>query len=322
MYEDLDKLIKNMKNNPIRYISLIILLGIVVPLFIQTPYWIGNYYLLITTDFKASDILSFWGNFLAFIATTTLGVLALWQNKIIQDKANDENKKLQEQNDKLREQDIERYKLEIISKYYSNVMFCDDIQIRTKVIQQMTEETREKYNEQVLYKKDDFNGSVFDTIEVKFILKLLNQHVPQSIKINGITLRYNGCSRKDEDNVINGGESIRLLPRKEYFSPLSINKYKKFKLSATLCINNITNENNARNYTEIQSKDIAIKIEKSTQIFIVIDLSIKNPFNINTTALYIISLKNTNEIDNNNFLKFKIEDITMQLVGLNMEIRG
>lgn len=318
MYEDLDKLINSIKNHPIRYVCLIIIFGISVPLFIQIPYWIGNYYLVITTDFKASDILSFSGNFLAFIATTTLGVLALWQNKIIQKKAKDENGKLQEQNDKLRQQDIERYKLESMSKYYSNIMFCDEVQISINFTSEMIEETKEKYFEQVLYKKDDFDNSVYETIKVKFILKQLNQYVPKSIRIKEIILFYDGCYREEEDNSIISGKSLELFPRKEYFSALNINKDEKFKLSATLCINNCSYEDD-RNDIEIRSKDIVGEIQKSTNIFMMINLSIKNPFNIITNAFYIISLKNTNQIIKNNFIKFKIDDVTMQLVELNME---
>lgn len=197
-------------------------------------------------------------------------------------------------------------------------MLCDDFQIRTNITQMLTEDIRENYKEQVLYKKDDFNGTGFYAIEVKFILKLLNQYFPQSIRINFIALHYNGCYRRYESNVISDGDSINLFPRKDYFSLLSVKEEEKLKLSATLCINKIPNENDARDYINAQSESIVRKIRESKQIFMVINLTVKNSFNITTTALYIIELKCTNEIDDNKFLKFKIEDITMQLAGLDM----
>lgn len=318
MYEDLDKLIDSVKSHPIRYICLIIFLGIAIPLFIQFPYWVGNYIVLIKTDFKASDMLSFSGNFLTFIATTSLGILALWQNKTIQKNAKLENEKLQEQNEKLREQDIERYKLEVMSKYYSNVMFCDEVLISTNITGMDTEYHREKDNEIALYKKDDFEGRAFYIMETKFYLKLLNQHFPHRIRINSIALHYNGCSRKYEDNVIEGDDILNLYPRKEYFSPLNISQDNKFKLLATLSINKIPDEDDVRDSIKTESNDIVRKITESKKIYMTISLSIKNPFNIKTTALYIIQLNSTNEIDINKFLKFKVEDITMQLAGLDM----
>lgn len=318
MNEYLNKLINYIKKYPIKCICFILLLGLLVPLFIQIPYWIGKYYLLINTDFKASDILSFWGNFLTFIATTGLGVLALWQNKIIQDKANDENKKLQEQNNKLREQDVERYRLECMSKYYSNVIFCDGVQISTNYSLHDTQND-EKYFQQVLYHQNISDRSGGQCIEIKFILKPLNQYVPKSIRIECIALHYCGCYRKDEDDIIVDGKKLNVLSRNKYFSPLNINIEERFKISAILCINNFLCQKDIEDYIAFKGEDIVKEIEKSPQIFIVIGVSVKNPFNIITNASYIISLKNTNEIENNKFLKFKVDDVIMQLTELNIE---
>lgn len=59
-------------------------------LIVQIPYWIGKWWLIIPTDFEASDVLSFLGDFISAIGTILLGWYAIIQT----DKANDTNDRL------------------------------------------------------------------------------------------------------------------------------------------------------------------------------------------------------------------------------------
>lgn len=76
------KLIKDNKNKIIKYAVAIFIGSILI---IQIPYWVGNFKLLILTDFTAGDILGFLGDFMSAIGTVVLGWVAIMQA----DKAND-----------------------------------------------------------------------------------------------------------------------------------------------------------------------------------------------------------------------------------------
>lgn len=53
-------------------------LGFVGFLFIvQLPYWIGNFIVIIQTDYAASDVLAFLGNYISACGTIVLGWIAI-----------------------------------------------------------------------------------------------------------------------------------------------------------------------------------------------------------------------------------------------------
>lgn len=87
----LDKLLNFGENHPKRLILYLLLMGGGIQLIIQSTYWIGRWWGIVT-DYSAGEVLGFWGSFLAFIGTFVLGAIALWQNK----KVNDINERLLE----------------------------------------------------------------------------------------------------------------------------------------------------------------------------------------------------------------------------------
>jgi hypothetical protein len=85
--------IKNHKKTVI----VICLAVFVVPIvFIQFLYWLGQHFHLIHTKFSASDILTYWGVFIAAIGAISLGLLALWQNHTLSLQASIAQKRLEE----------------------------------------------------------------------------------------------------------------------------------------------------------------------------------------------------------------------------------
>ena len=60
-----------------------------IPFIINYAYLIGTVDGSVNTVYSASDLILFYGSFLAFLGTVSLGTLALWQNKI----ANKQNEK-------------------------------------------------------------------------------------------------------------------------------------------------------------------------------------------------------------------------------------
>jgi hypothetical protein len=59
-------------------------------------FWIGEFCPLIRTGFNKSDVLSYWGAFLAAIGTISLGALALWQNHVLGVQTKEAQTKLEE----------------------------------------------------------------------------------------------------------------------------------------------------------------------------------------------------------------------------------
>ncbi len=84
--------IANVSAKPIKFVLAIGVIGLAVVVIIDMLYLIGfNTGFKYTTNFTASNILSFYGDFLVFLGTISLGALALWQN----DKLNKRNEKLE-----------------------------------------------------------------------------------------------------------------------------------------------------------------------------------------------------------------------------------
>jgi len=64
---------------------------------IQVLYWVGSIVSHpIKVDFQPSDILSYWGAFIVATGTVSLGILALYQNHILQKQAEKAQKKIEE----------------------------------------------------------------------------------------------------------------------------------------------------------------------------------------------------------------------------------
>lgn len=85
-----------------------------VPCLINYLYILGKTNAIIKTVFDASDALSFYGSFLAFIGTVFLGALALWQNKQIQ--------RVQEHNDKIKYSSMIQVKKEFSDNQSANLI--------------------------------------------------------------------------------------------------------------------------------------------------------------------------------------------------------
>ena len=99
MKKEVSTLLETLKKNKNK-IVICTMIGFVACLFIvQLPYWIGRIKVLIDTDYSASDVLAFLGNYISAIGTIILGWIAIKQteqaNKI-SDNANRINERVAE----------------------------------------------------------------------------------------------------------------------------------------------------------------------------------------------------------------------------------
>lgn len=106
--------IKFWKNNSI----FVIFILVIIPLIINCTYLIGTPNGITNTKFEASDMLSFYGSFLAFLGTVALGILALWQNNKFKDENDKSQAKFEKINQKLLEIDITKERNKIFEMYF------------------------------------------------------------------------------------------------------------------------------------------------------------------------------------------------------------
>lgn len=82
-------------------------------------YFIGdNWFIWIKTSFSADGALTFYGSLLAFLSTSGLGVLALWQNRKFKQENDISQKKLETINTKLLEIDIKKSNNNLLEMYF------------------------------------------------------------------------------------------------------------------------------------------------------------------------------------------------------------
>lgn len=142
---------KNKRRKPFKTLVIFCLINIIdIPFIINELYKMGsdinNPYI---TMWSAADLLSFYGSFIAFVGTVSLGVLALWQNKIFKAENDISQQKLEAINTKLLDLDIKREKEKLLKLYFvymeENQKIYDPLYVLDKV--------QQLHNQEELYNK-------------------------------------------------------------------------------------------------------------------------------------------------------------------------